>query len=79
MPAVTRADRIAATLLRPEALAIIRALEHQDLHLLLESPRYLHTFADLVAEDLISVEQKQLFVTPVAERYMEEIANWEYV
>jgi hypothetical protein len=41
-------------------------IESQDVRLLMESPRYLHAFADRVVDDVIPVEEKRLLVTAVA-------------
>jgi hypothetical protein len=86
LPGWTRTDRIAAILLRPQTLELIEALERQNssgmdaaviLGFLLDSQANLHTFADLVSEDLVSISNRRLVLTPLAERLIEQVARLE--
>lgn len=74
---ITCADRIAAILLRDETLDLLEAIDRKDRSYIFTSNRLLHTFADLVSEGLVAVEDDQVVVTKLAEQYLEEIANWD--
>jgi len=70
-----RKDRIIEILVRDETLDLLNSIEKQDISSLFSSSGILHTFADLVSEDLISVEDGRMGITELMEEIFEEVAS----
>ena len=83
VPSWTRTDRMRAILLRPETLQLIKIIDDndpvvrkEDLHqFLLASQQTLHTFSDLVSEDLISLKEGRLLLSQLAEHLIEQLTQ----
>lgn len=84
-PAPSRLDRIVALLTRQESLSLLNqlsgvtgaeAVHSRLMRFLLTSNRHLHTFAALVDEDLVGLDEAGLLrVSEVGERVLREIAR----
>lgn len=71
----SRANRITAILLREETLDILNAVEQHNTAFLFSSYAIVHTFADLISEDLIILKDGQLSIAPLAVRFIEQIGK----
>ncbi len=70
-----REDRIAEILLRAETIEVLEAVGQRDLAVIHSSYQHLHAFADLVSEDLISVEDGHPVLTPLVEEHIRLLSD----